>query len=330
MPKVSIIVPVYKVEKSINRCIDSILAQTFTDWELLLVDDGSPDISGEICDKYAEKDSRIRVFHKENGGVSSARNVGIMLASGQWIVFVDSDDYCDAEYLSAFFDIKFNLTQSDIVLQGRKKELNSGVVVGKKILNDGVYENIAEGILTNNLLTFGAPYCKLYSKELIKKYDIRFPENYSFGEDTTFFFKVLSYVTRLITTDKCYYHYIEDMVNSLSKKDHDFELLKDFLLDSMNLVKVIDFKYNMNGVLVNAYIPNYKSLLFRSIISMYRLGYSESNRINCFNKIKRDILPMLSVCRGVFIMILYLLPSFVLSEIFSIAQKIRKIQKKCT
>ena len=77
MPKVSIIVPVYKAEKYLNRCVDSILAQTFTDFELLLIDDGSPDRSGEICDEYAKKDSRIRVFHKKNGGVSSARNLGL-------------------------------------------------------------------------------------------------------------------------------------------------------------------------------------------------------------------------------------------------------------
>ena len=77
MPKVSIIVPVYKAEKYLNRCVDSILAQTFTDWELLLIDDGSPDRSGEICDEYAKKDSRIRVIHKENGGVSSARQRGL-------------------------------------------------------------------------------------------------------------------------------------------------------------------------------------------------------------------------------------------------------------
>ena len=89
-PKVSIIVPVYNAEKYLHRCVDSILAQTFTDWELLLIDDGSPDRSGEICDGYAMKDARIRVIHKENGGVSSARNVGLDATKGKWVVFVDS------------------------------------------------------------------------------------------------------------------------------------------------------------------------------------------------------------------------------------------------
>ena len=98
MPKVSIIVPVYKAEKYLNRCIDSILAQTFIDWELLLIDDGSPDKSGEICDEYSKKDQRIKVFHKSNGGVSSARNLGLDHVKGQWITFIDADDYIDSSF----------------------------------------------------------------------------------------------------------------------------------------------------------------------------------------------------------------------------------------
>ena len=89
---VSCIIPVYNTEKYLPRCIESVLAQTFVDWELLLIDDGSTDASGSICDEYAAKDERIRVFHKENGGISSARNVGLNYAQGEWIFFVDSDD----------------------------------------------------------------------------------------------------------------------------------------------------------------------------------------------------------------------------------------------
>ena len=96
MPRLSVIVPVYKVEKYIHKCVDSILNQTFTDFELILVDDGSPDKCGEICDEYAKKDARIRVIHKENGGLSDARNFGIDAAKGEIIGFVDSDDIIDA------------------------------------------------------------------------------------------------------------------------------------------------------------------------------------------------------------------------------------------
>ena len=97
-PKISVIVPAYNTEKYLRRCIDSILAQTFTDFELLLIDDGSTDQSGEICDEYADKDVRIKVFHKANGGVSSARNVGLDNALGEYICFCDADDWVDNDY----------------------------------------------------------------------------------------------------------------------------------------------------------------------------------------------------------------------------------------
>lgn len=96
-PKLSVIVPVYKVEKYLRKCIESILKQTFTDFELLLIDDGSPDNCPVICDEYAEKDFRVKVFHQPNGGVSSARNTGLKNATGEWIGFIDSDDYIESK-----------------------------------------------------------------------------------------------------------------------------------------------------------------------------------------------------------------------------------------
>lgn len=103
MAKVSVIVPVYKAENCLRRCVDSILDQTFTDFELVLVDDGSPDQSGQICDEYIQHDARVKAIHKVNGGVSTARNAGLDIASGKWVVFVDSDDWCEPNYLSDFF-----------------------------------------------------------------------------------------------------------------------------------------------------------------------------------------------------------------------------------
>ena len=102
IPKISVIVPVYNTEKFLQRCIDSVLAQTYQDFELLLIDDGSKDSSDTICDEYAAQDTRVKVFHKENGGVSSARNVGLDNARGEWITFVDSDDYIEENYLQTF------------------------------------------------------------------------------------------------------------------------------------------------------------------------------------------------------------------------------------
>ena len=102
-PKISIIVPVYKAENYIHRCIKSLLSQTFTDFEILLINDGSPDKSGEICDEYAKSDKRIRVFHKENGGVSSARQCGIDNARGEYTIHVDPDDWVDPRMLEELY-----------------------------------------------------------------------------------------------------------------------------------------------------------------------------------------------------------------------------------
>lgn len=103
IPLLSVIVPVYNVEKYLTRCIDSILNQTFSNFELILIDDGSPDRCGEICDTYVQKDARIVVIHKENGGVSSARNKGLDIAKGKYLTFVDSDDDIARTYFYNFF-----------------------------------------------------------------------------------------------------------------------------------------------------------------------------------------------------------------------------------
>lgn len=323
MPKLNIIIPVYNAELHLKKCIESLIHQNYTNWNAILIDDGSTDRSGEICDEYALKDYRIIVIHKENGGVSSARNAGLDVANGDWIVFVDSDDWCEPDYLAAFFDIDSTPTVEDIVLQGRKNEIN-GNITSTKILKNAIYENIAEGVLANNLLTFGAPYCKLYSNRLIRKYNIRFPENYSYGEDTTFFFKILSHVERMITTDTSCYHYVDSEDNSLSKKDHDFEPLKDFLLDSMTLVKAIDSKFNMDGALINAYIPNFKNLLLRSIANMYRLRYPADKIVACLSVIKKELLSLLIDDKSLITIVLRLCPVHILNMIFNIIMKIRR------
>lgn len=104
LPKISIIVPVYKAETYLHRCVDSILAQTFTDWELILVDDGSPDQSGKICDEYAKKDQRVKVIHKENGGVSSARQRGLDESVGEYTIHADPDDWVEPEMLDELYN----------------------------------------------------------------------------------------------------------------------------------------------------------------------------------------------------------------------------------
>ena len=145
-PLISIIVPVYNAESTLNQCIDSIINQKFTDWELLLVNDGSSDRSGEICDEYAAKDSRIKVFHKENGGVSSARNVGIDNSLGKWVTFIDSDD--------KIFDDIFSLL----------KYSNGDLIVFNFIIDQNTKE-YPQYLFKENTL-----YCNVQMKQLLEQY----------------------------------------------------------------------------------------------------------------------------------------------------------------
>lgn len=325
MPKVSVIVPVYKAEKYLNRCVDSILNQTFTDFELILVDDGSPDKSGHICGEYVRRDARVATIHKENGGVSTARNAGLDIARGTWIVFVDSDDWCESNYLSDFFCTSETLGDNDVVLQGRRNETSAGIVSSDMVLRDSVYSNIVSGMLQNSLLTFGAPYCKLYPNSLIKEHNIRFPEDYSYGEDTVFFFRVLLLVDRIITISKCNYHYVDYDEDTLSKKDHDFAQLAAFLKESMSLVTEIDKKINSNGVLINAYMQNYTHLLLRAIVNIYRLGYSKQEKKDCFRIIKDRLADIQDHDSDNIVLCgLRVIPYFVLNFFFSITVKLRK------
>lgn len=319
----SVIVPIYNSEKTLSKCIESILCQTIKDFELLLIDDGSTDSSGVICDTYASSDARVKVIHKSNGGVSKARNAGLDIAQGQWIVFVDSDDWAEPEYLSDFFRNQESSSANSIVLQGRINEVK-GRETNRITFDSGIYTNVTECLIKNNMLTFGAPYCKLYSRKLIEKHLIRFPENYSYGEDTVFFLKTLTYVDKIITVSRCNYHYVEAEMSSLSKKDHDFKPLSDFLIDSMHLISELDLKSCAHGALVSAYMPNYRSLLLRSIANMYRLRYSNGQLKSCLKTIKNRLLPNCSYSVISGLSFIKHTPTWLLIPAFRLILKFRK------
>lgn len=161
LPEISVIVPVYKVEEYLPQCIDSILAQTFTDFELLLVDDGSPDRCGEICEEYAGKDMRIRVFHQQNSGVSAARNIGLQHAKGTYIVFVDSDDWVSTDYLLHLYK-SLPDTGIGLVMGGALKYSIDGKLIGKIALPEILLgSNIGEGFAEYGLDRFGFSCSKL-------------------------------------------------------------------------------------------------------------------------------------------------------------------------
>lgn len=200
-PKISVIVPVYKAEKYLHRCVDSILAQTFTDFEVLLIDDGSPDHSGEICDEYAKKDSRVRVFHKENGGVSSARNMGLDYAEGNYVMFVDSDDWISNECLYKTVD---KLNGADVLQFGftrNEQEINKSNIYQEVTLSVAKY--LSTRII--NVCVWG----NLINNLLIQKHKIRFDECLRLGEDQLFIFKCIA-CSNLITRTNLLLYYYQD------------------------------------------------------------------------------------------------------------------------
>lgn len=192
MPELSIIVPVYKVEKYLPKCIDSILAQTFTDFELILIDDGSPDRCGEICDKYASIDSRIKVIHQKNQGVSAARNAGLDIATGTYLGFVDSDDWIEPEMYEMMI-LTAEKEQSDIVICGiRHYNEESMLLFEEKLTTSGKYngEQMLKLLYSMPNVLGGCIWNKIYRFAKIEK--IRYRVGVAFAEDRLYLFDVYS------------------------------------------------------------------------------------------------------------------------------------------
>ena len=201
-PKISIIVPIYNAEKTLHKCVDSILNQSYKDWELLLINDGSTDNSALICDEYAQQDKRIKVFHKPNRGVSSARNVGLDNAVGEWITFIDSDDWVENNYLENLYQNDENdIVASYFIGEGWKEWVSVPC-------KDYVYnEKQMKDFLTGCLLDFIFPFGKLFRYSIIMHYKLRFDESISYGEDTLFIYQFLQYVKSVRTSSEATYHY---------------------------------------------------------------------------------------------------------------------------
>ena len=216
MPKISVIVPVYNVEKYIHRCVDSILAQTFTDFELILVDDGSPDNCGKICDEYAAKDDRILVIHKENGGVSSARNAGLDAAQGDYITFVDGDDFCDVCWTESLYH-KITETDADIV-SGIFEIVDENGTVQRPVKHpvkqkDLFTEKAIQSHLVRDIFTggWGWEVCaRLFRADIIQNNHIRFCETCgNYAEDQGFVLECSLFCKKVCSTDAWGYKYVQ-------------------------------------------------------------------------------------------------------------------------
>lgn len=215
LPKISVIVPVYSAETFLNRCLDSILNQVFKDWEVLLIDDGSPDNSGSVCDEYARMDTRIKVFHKANGGVGSARNLGLDNAKGEWITFLDADDMLDENFMGACNE---NNNDSQLIVCNALEFWEEGQFCQYEAIPEGIYTGDRLSVFFEQYLIYNvikSPWGKFFRKEIIE--DLRFPIDQNIGEDTVFVLKYLQKIQSIKVSCTGLYLFRRSQISSEQK-----------------------------------------------------------------------------------------------------------------
>jgi len=223
--KVSIIVPIYNCENLLARCIKSILSQSYVNFELILVDDGSTDNSNTICREFEAIDDRVIVFLQKNSGASAARNVGIINSLGEYIMFVDADDYIENDMLQKLVN-KAESENADFVMCGmtidtynKKGDLISSIecnLTPRVILgNMNIPKNIVDLVENEKI---NGPYCKLIKGDLIRKNNIKMPNHICLQEDLYFNLKILEHVQKMIVIEGCYYHYTKGLGKSVTSR----------------------------------------------------------------------------------------------------------------
>lgn len=220
MTKYSVIVPVFNAEGRLKRCLDSVLGQAYKNWELLLIDDGSSDNSFSICFDYAKKDGRIRVFHQENSGPSVARNVGLEQATGDWICFVDSDDFISKDYLKEI-DCAIRRNQElEMVFFGFHKLRSDGEILNTVILEDNNYKGVKLASYLSKKGVFGFTWIKVFRRDKIG--DTRFRRDLNLFEDEVFTCEVMQRCRETLVLKKALYNYVcsEDSLMRKTYEDY--------------------------------------------------------------------------------------------------------------
>lgn len=286
-PVISVIIPVYNVEKYIRQCVDSVLEQSYKDFELILVDDGSPDNCPRICDEYARKDSRVHVIHQMNSGVSAARNKGIEHAKGEWISFIDSDDWVDIDYLEKF---ELDKDDADLIIQGLEYYDNRNGQYFKQIK---VADCILSGtdskklVSDNNVLGSGYPVAKAYRKFIIDK-GVLFDTSISYHEDHIFVLNILAVASKIRLSDSVAYKYRYFHTNSsLSSKRHPWQNLNIASEGMIDVISRIHDKFVDTGSSYERKIYNFSYA--PKIAAVFEVFKTECNDVVKHNAIRTII-----------------------------------------
>lgn len=293
-PLISVIVPVYNAEKFLRNCINSILGQSYSNFEILLIDDGSLDTSREICEEYATSDSRVKFFHKENGGVSSARNYAIKHASGQWFCCVDADDVVLEDYLRDFVDnVERNVT---IYIQGHcmlKQGKNTAFLYKKSGICtiDSIFDD-------NRLSSHGYAWAKMFNLAQVREARIKYREEVGFCEDLLFVLDLLCFnkcVKYIEKSNYCYY--IRENEDNASSKifnvDNELNVFQSFCGIVENISRVYKKDFSKKKCVAETF-----SMLFARVRnSFYYNRTVKYKRLNFYHSLKDNDLCILYSCR---------------------------------
>lgn len=302
MALVSIIVPIYQSANTLSKCISSIINQSFTDFELLLIDDGSSDNSKEICLQWQKEDDRIRYIYQENQGVSAARNRGLELAEGKWIIFIDSDDWIESLYLE-----HFHLTeqQFDFILTGYK-EIRQGTIIEHyppiPTNVQGQIRNNAQYIfdLEVNKL-FNPPWGKVFLKEIIELHTLRFNPEYSYGEDKLFVLSYLAFCDSWKIIPSTYYCYNKG--KGLATKSYSYSIIWKWNEELLHLFQEIGQRFSIHPKQLKIISQNsYCYFTLYMVNSIYQYKYPRAKRLHLIRTIysrKRSLYSLSSCdCKG--------------------------------
>ena len=282
MPKLSVIVPIYNTEKYLRECIDSILAQTFTDFELILVDDGSTDKCGEICDEYARRDHRIRVVHQENAGVTCARKAGAALSKGDYVTYVDSDDWIDANtYSNIMFHIEMHNADIGIFAILQEKSLPTLIsncigegVFSKEMLQGTVYQRMLFDYSSNCSGVIASLCNKVIKREILQKSIAVIPNELDYGEDAIAGYLCMLNASTVYISNEPFYHYRD---NPLSVSHMDSSVMKKRILALDREMRKslsgydIDMSNQINGHIARHTVEQVRSdLLYATDRSLYK------------------------------------------------------------
>lgn len=287
---ISVIVPVYNVEKYIEKCLESIINQTYRNIEIILVDDGSTDNSGKICDDYAKKYSNITVIHKLNGGLSDARNAGMKIAKGEFICFFDSDDWVEIDILEKAYN-KLYENKSDVVIWGFSKDfVDDNENTYKNILSIPFNCNINKEELNYQKLLndeiqaiIGYAWNKLYKTKFIREYNMQFSKGISLVEDIIFNAYYLSIIKKISFLPYSGTHYVQRARETLGMKFYPnyFELKIEACQQRENILK----QYGANQKVINEFMSKAYFNALKSSCRMACLNLSKIESYNYMNKI---------------------------------------------